>query len=152
MTSPRQFAFIAITMLLVYYEIYRWVPLGRWNGQVHFPVSNDQFYPDIVIGALLVLFLVSFLRGWRAGMVAASLLLGLWVVAHFFDWWLPYLRDLPSNAGRYSFYASHTQLLPVIGHHFPPDGGHTVLDLLLYPTWFVALWATILSLKRPRHA
>src|ERR1700736_5175757 len=40
-------------VLFAYYEIYRWVPLGKWNWQFTFPVSNDQFYPDIVIGLLL---------------------------------------------------------------------------------------------------
>lgn len=149
--TPRQLASAALTVLFVYYEVYRWVPLGRWNGQSHFPVTNDQFVPDLVIGALLLWFTVSFARGSRSGMITACVLLGLWVVVHFFDWWLPYGRDLPANAGRYSFYASHTQLLPVVGHHYPPDAGHAVLDFILYPTWLLALWATLTTLKRPKH-
>lgn len=40
--------------LLIYYEFYRWIPLGVWNGEFHWPVHNDQFYPDVVIGLLLL--------------------------------------------------------------------------------------------------
>jgi len=77
--------------LLIYYEIYRWIPLGRWNWQFHWPVQNDQFYADIVIGLLLAFFFVAFLRFWLAVRWVAVVLLGLWVCVHFFDWWLPYI-------------------------------------------------------------
>ncbi len=151
MPSPRQLAAIALGLLLLYYEVFRWAPLGRWNGQFHFPVTNDQFYPDLVIGAPLLWFLWSFARASAPGMITACVLLSLWVVVHFFDWWLPYLRDLPQNAGRFSFYQSHTQLLPVIGHHYPPDAAHTILDLILYPTCTIAVFATA-TRKRPKRA
>jgi hypothetical protein len=145
MTSLRQLAIALLGALLAYYEIFRWIPLGRWNWQFHFPVTNDQFYPDLVIGALLLWFLWSFTRQSRPGMITACVLLSLWVVVHLFDWWIPYLRNLPQNGGRYSFYRPHTQLLPVIGHHYPPDAGHAILDLILYPTCLVALFATLKS-------
>ena len=105
-------------------------------------MQNDQFYPDIVIGLLLMFFVVAFFRSWRPAMWSAVALLGLWVGVHFFDWWLPYMQNSASNYARFSFYAPHTQLLPVIGHHYPPDGGHALLDFLLYPTWFVCLVAS----------
>ncbi len=152
MSNLRQPAALLLGALFLYYEIFRWLPLGRWNWQFHLPVSNDQFYPDLVIGALLLWFAWSFARQSRPGMVTASVLLSLWVVVHFFDWWLPYLRDLPQNAARFSFYHSHTQLLPVFGHHYPPDGAHTILDLILYPTCLVALLATVNSSKRSAKA
>lgn len=129
--------------LLVYYEVYRWIPLGRWNWQFRWPVQNDQFYPDVVIGFLLILFVLAFLLQWRPGMWVSVVLLGLWVAIHFFDWWLPYLHDSPSNYPRYTFYAQHTQFLPVIGHHYPPDAGHTLLDFLLYPTWACCFLAVV---------
>ena len=139
MSRTSRIAGIFLLVLLTYDEVYRWVALGRWNWQFRWPVQNDQFCPDIVIGALLMLFILSFLRSWLVGRWACVVLLGLWVGVHFSDWWLPYLQDSTSNYTRYSFYAAHTQILPVIGHHHPPDGGHAVLDFLLYPTWFACL-------------
>ena len=148
MTQHRQLAASLIGLLFVYYEIFRWLPLGRWNGQFSFPVTNDQFYPDLVIGALLIWFTWSFAKSRRAGMITGCILLTLWTVLHFFDWWLPYFRNLPQNVGRYSFYQPHTQILPVMGHHYPPDAGHTVLDFILYPTTIFALF----SIARSRPA
>ncbi len=86
-------AVFLISLLLLYYEVYRWIPLGKWNWQFRWPVKNDQFYPDIVIGLLLTFFLAAFLRTWRAGMWVGVALLGLWACVHFFDWWLPYLQS-----------------------------------------------------------
>ena len=132
---------ISLCILMAYYDVYRWVPLGRWNWQFRWPVQNDQFYPDIVIGLLLVVFDLAFFRQRQAGMWVAVSLLGLWAGVHFFDWWLPYIQNSAANYLRFSFYAAHTQVLPVIGNHYPPDGGHAVLDFLLYPTWLACLIA-----------
>lgn len=119
------------------------MPLGKWNWQFDFPVKNDQFYPDIVIGALLVWFIWSFANAKRAGMWMGAVLLSLWVAIHCFDWWIPYMRSLPSNAARYSFYRPHTQILPAVGNHYPPDGRHAVLDLILFPACFLAIVALV---------
>jgi len=54
MTSSNRLAVVSTTVLFCYYEIYRWIPLGPWNGEPRWPVRNDQFYPDIVIGLLLL--------------------------------------------------------------------------------------------------
>lgn len=143
MSARNRTAAVFLFFLLLYYEVYRWLPLARWNWQFRWPVQNDQFYPDIAIGLLLALFVVTFLRSWRLGMWIAVVLLGLWVGVHFFDWWLPYIQNRASNYPRFSFYAQHTQLLPVIGNHYPPDGGHAVLDFLLFPTWLACLTAAI---------
>jgi len=76
--TPRlgRLAAACIVVLFLYYEIYRWVPLGRWNAQLSFPVSNDQFYPDILIGALLFWFAWSFAFARRIGMSTAAVLSG----------------------------------------------------------------------------
>jgi hypothetical protein len=148
MTRLNKLAALCIAILFVYYEIYRWIPLGRWNWQFHLPVTNDQFYPDIGIGILLLWFAWSFATCRKSGMWTASILLSLWAVVHCIDWWIPYARSLQQNAGRYQFYESHTQLLPVIGNHFPPDAGHVVLDLILFPTCLVAVLATALHSRR----
>ena len=142
--NPRnRVAVFFLSLLFLYYEIYRWVPLGKWNWQFSWPVSNDQFYPDIVIGLLLILFVVAFVRSWRFAMWIGVVLLGLWVGVHFFDWWLPYLKGSASYYSRYSFYAPHSQILPVFGTHYPPDGGHAILDVILYPTWLACLIAAL---------
>ena len=147
MNQKSRIGVFLLLLLLLYYEVYRWIPLGRWNWQFRWPVENDQFYPDIVIGCLLVFCLVAYRRMWQAGMWVGVALLSVWGSVHFFDWWLPYSRDSASNAPRFSFYASHTQILPVIGHHYPPDAGHAVLDFLLFPTWLACLSAALFRRK-----
>ena len=79
----------------------------------------------------IVSFMLAFLRGWQAWKWVCVALLGAWVCVHFFDWWLPYYQDSAANQARFSYYSSHTQVLPVIGHHYPPDGGHSILDFFL---------------------
>jgi len=136
--------------LFTYYEVYRWVPLGRWNWQFAWPVNNDQFYPDIVLGVLLVWIAWSFARIRRVSMWIGTSLLALWTVVHLFDWWIPYAKNSPDNQGRFSFYSQHTQIFPVIGDHYPPDAGHAILDFLLFPTLALALRATIANLRTDR--
>jgi hypothetical protein len=137
-------------MLFMYYEIYRWVPLRRWNWQFAWPVNNDQFYPDIVIGVLLAWIAWAFAGMRRVSMRIGTSLLALWTVVHLFDWWIPYAKNAPGNLGRFSFYSPRTQILPVIGNHYPPDAGHAVLDFLLFPTFALALTATIKTLRTGR--
>lgn len=148
MNLTNRLATLLLSLLLLYYEIYRWIPLNKWNWQFRWPVQNDQFYPDIIIGLLLIFLLVGFARKWRAAMWLSVLLLGLWSGIHFVDWWLPYLQNSPANYPRYSFYAPHTQILPVIAHHYPPDAGHAVLDFLLFPTWLACSIATLSTKSR----
>jgi hypothetical protein len=137
-------------MLFLYYEIYRWVPLRRWNWHFAWPVHNDQFYPDIAIGFLLAWIAWSFARRHRISMWAGTFLLALWTVVHLFDWWIPYAKSAPQNLGRYSFYSQRAQILSVIGNHYPPDAGHAVLDFLLFPAFAPALTATIANLRAGR--
>jgi hypothetical protein len=94
--SSRAAVFL-LSLLLFYYELYRWIPLGKWDWQFRWPVQNDQFCPDIVIALLLTFFLAAFLRTWRVGMWVGVALLGQWVCVHFFDWWLPYLQGSASS-------------------------------------------------------
>ena len=103
MSTKSRIAIALLSILLMYYEVYRWIPLRRWNWQFHWPVQNDQFYPDIVIGFLLALFIFAFLRSWRPGMWVAVALLGLWGCAHFLDWWLPYMQSAASLYPRFRF-------------------------------------------------
>ena len=153
MTRLDKLASVCMGTLFLYYEVYRWVPLRKWNGQFKFPVINDQFYPDLIIGLLLLWFAWSFATRRTVGMSTAAVLLTLWVVIHLFDWWIPYARSLPQNIGRYHFYQQRTQVLPALGYHYPPDAGHAVLDFILFPTCFIAVLATIwhLQSRNTRH-
>jgi hypothetical protein len=145
MPGSSRLAVISIASLFCYYEIYRWIPLGPWNGEFHWPVSNDQFYPDIVIGLLLLLMIWSFRRQRIVGMWIGVMLLTLWLGVHLSEWWIPYVRGTgPDRDSFYHFYGYHTQILPVIGSHRPPDGGHAILDLfvlLAFAFCFVAAFA-----------
>ena len=77
-------------------------------------------------------------------------LLALWTVVHIFDWWVPYAKNAPQNLGRYTFYSKRTQILPVIGSHYPPDPGHAILDFFLFMAFALALTATITNLRSRR--
>src|SRR2546429_2978292 len=150
--GSRSLAVVCLTVLLVYYECYRWLPLGRWNGEFHWPVHNDQFYPDIVIGFLLLLMIASFTRPVRAGMWIGVALLALWTAVHLHDWWIPYLRGTgPERDGFYSFYAGRTQLLPTFGRHHPPDGGHAILDLWVFLAFASCLVSAVAASWTAKH-
>jgi len=62
-----------------------------WNGEFRWPVHNDQFYPDVVIGLLLLWMVVSFRKQHEISMWIGAALLALWVGVHLNDWWIPYL-------------------------------------------------------------
>jgi len=143
-------ATVSLTTLFAYYEVYRWIPLGPWNWQFAWPVNNDQFDPDIIIGLLLAWMAWSFARMRRVSMWIATSLLALWTVVHVFDWWIPYAKNAPENQGRFTYYSQRTQILPVIGDHYPPDAGHAILDFLLFPTLRLALTACLRNLRTGR--
>jgi hypothetical protein len=140
---------VFIALLFGYYEVYRWIPLGPWNGEFRWPVSNDQFYPDIVIGLLLLWMISRFWQRRIVGMWIGVSLLTLWFGVHLSDWWIPYLRGTgPEREGFYRFYSSRTQILPVIGSHHPPDGGHAILDLFVLSAFIFGLWAAFVDRRK----
>jgi hypothetical protein len=47
----------------------------------------------------------------------------------------------PERDGFYRFYSSRIQVLPTVGRHHPPDGGHAVLDGLVLLAFFSAMIA-----------
>ena len=148
-TTLRRASVFFLAILFLYYEIYRWAPLRAWNGEFYWPVHNDQFYPDIVIGALLIWIMFSYYKRRIAGMWIGVALLTLWLGIHLHDWWIPYIKGTgPERAGFYQFYGSRTQLLPAIGNHHPPDGGHTILDVLVAGAWIVCAVAAIRTKRK----
>lgn len=151
MRNANRIAAISIALLFLYYEFYRWVPLGKWNGEFQWPVKNDQFYPDIVIGLLLLWMIWSFWNRWVAAMCVGTFLLALWIGVHLSDWWIPYVRGTGAEReGFYRFYASRTQILPVVGNHHPPDGGHTILDFFVLLAFITSVSALIVRRRTVR--
>ena len=152
MPKINELAAASIGLLCGYYEIYRWMPLGPWNGSFHWPVENDQFYPDIVIGALLLWTLAAFWRKRVIGMWVGLSLLMLWIGVHLFDWWIPYLRGTgPERESFYRFYGSRTQILPTIGSHHPPDGGHAILDCLVLLAFILSTSAALVNTQKQKR-
>ncbi len=137
----------SLILLFFYYEIDRWTPLERWNGEYHWPVQNDQASLDVVVGVILLLSILSFWRKFRLGMIAGTALLGLWVFFHLQSWWIPYFEGVHSARAIafHSQFLDHTQVLPTFGHHFAPDAEHTFIDLFVFPAFVLCLLATIRS-------
>ena len=143
-------AFWSLLLLFVYYDIDRWIPLGNWNGQHHWPVANDQFTLDLVIAAVLTVTILSFYRGIRLGMVLGTALLALWVYFHLQTWWIPYAEGVHSakTIAFYLQFQQHTQLLPTFNHHFAPDAEHIFIDVFVFPAFASCLLACVQAFRR----
>ena len=147
------YAFWSLILLFLYYDIDRWIPLGNWNGEHHWPVHNVQSSLDIFVGAVLLVAIFSFRANFRAGMILSTAVLSLWVCDHVWEWWVRYFRGVTSPRS-IAFHVSlleHTQVLPRFGNHFPPDAEHVFIDFFLFPAFFFSLVATTRSLvPRPK--
>jgi hypothetical protein len=144
----RSYACWSLILLFLYYSVDRWTPLGNWNGEHSWPVHNDQFSLDIIVGLVLFAAIFSFRTNSRAGMILGSALLGLWVYFHVQSWWLPCFRGVtsPRAIAFHKQLLPHTQVLPRFGNHFPPDAEHTFIDFFLFPAFLFCLVATVRSL------
>lgn len=144
-------AFWSLLLLFVYYNIDRWTPLGNWNGEHHWPVTNDQFTLDLVVAAILLITILSFYRGIRIGMLLGTALLALWSYFHLQTWWIPYIEGVHSQRAIafYSQFQQHTQVLPTFGFHFAPDAEHTFIDILVFPAFALCLFACVRTFRRP---
>jgi hypothetical protein len=141
----RNYACWSLVLLFLYYQVDRWTPLGNWNGEHFWPVHNDQFSLDIIVGLVLLAALISFRANFGAGMVLGTALLGLWVYFHLQSWWLPYFRGVtsPRAIAFHEQFLAHTQVLPRFGNHFPPDAEHTFIDLFVFPAFLFCFVATL---------
>jgi hypothetical protein len=116
-------------------------------------VHNDQFYPDIIIGLLLLWMVLSFRRQREVSMWIGAILSALWVAVHLSDWWIPYMVGTGSERdGFYRFYASRIQLLPTFGKHRPPDAGHAVLDFLVFGAFLLGTASVVRHAQRRRRS
>ena len=139
--STRKLAAACIAVLFVYYEIYRWIPLGRWNAP--YPWADGTRIADIVIGILLLWFAWSFVSAQRIGMWTTVTLLYALAALDLWGWWVRYAQSLPNQVHAYDWYAMRTQILPIIGYHFPPPAGQVILDLILFPTALIVMMAAV---------
>jgi hypothetical protein len=146
----RNYACWSLILLFLYYSVDRWTPLGNWNGEHYWPVHNDQFSLDLIVGLVLLVAIFSFRANFRAGMILGTALLGLWTYFHLQAWWVPYFRGVnsPRAVAFHMQFLAHTQVLPRFGNHFPPDGEHTLIDFFLFPTLLFCLVAALKSLPR----
>jgi len=78
----RTYAVWSLIVLFLYYDIDRWTPLGKWNGEYRWPVHNDQFYLDLVVGAIVLGATFCFRSTFRPGMVLGTAPMGLWTYFH----------------------------------------------------------------------
>lgn len=144
----RVYACWSLILLFLYYNIDRWTPLGKWNGEHRWPVHNDQFYLDLVVGAVVLGAIFGFRSNFRLAMILGTALLGVWTYFHLQTWWIPYFRGVTSPRA-ISFHAQflgHTQVLPKYANHFPPDAEHTFIDVFEFPAFALCLIATVRSL------
>lgn len=154
-STARTYAFWSLILLFLYYNIDRWTPLGGWNGAYHWPVHNDQFYLDIVVGVIVLGAIIVFRSNLRAAMVLGTALLGLWTYFHLQTWWVPYVRGVtsPGAIAFHEQFLQHTQVLPKVGNHYPPDAEHMFIDVFVFPAFLLCLVATVRSFfeqSRPR--
>ena len=128
-------------VLFVYCEVYRWMPLGTWNGEFIRPVHNRWPYVDIVIGLLLLWMTRSFYKRRIVSMWVSVALLTLWLGMHLKAWWIPYANGTrPQTADLYQSYSSSRLQNAAGGTTISPDGGQTVLDFShrLHMVWSVS--------------
>ncbi len=155
-------ATVAQAMLVFYFQLVQWVPLGRWNQEPEDlglnPLSNLPLLSMATTGtltagaALLVLafllpfglFCVGYRRGSRVLMWLQVACYAGWAAIQM-TWWVLYaIGRTDDQVDRYQRVFGHsTQLLPSFGRHLPPDGAHLVLHALLV----VVLLTTIAALR-----
>lgn len=140
-------AFWSLIVLFVYYEVDRWTPLGDWNGNYSWAAHNDQAVLDLVVGAALLLAIVSFKFEFKIGMVLATLALAAWAFMHLQSWWIPYYQGVytSDSIAFHAQFLNHTQVLPKIDNHYPPDAEHSFIDLFLLVALVRSGVATVMS-------
>jgi hypothetical protein len=149
-------ALLAQLALTVYFEAVQWIPLGQWNYEPGFPPLLTQAargqltLSDAALVTAFLIPLVAYLIAYR---MAASWLKWLcltgyaaWLALQIKTWWVAYLFGASDRwVSTYHRVFSHsTTLLPSFGRHFPPDGMHLVLQVLLLCV-VVALTRELLS-------
>ena len=143
-STRHQAAIIAQVLLLAYFELCVFVPMGRWNAhQVTTLTLSDANISEVsrvaavllgvVMGGAQVVLLVGTIRGVKpllwVGLVGDT----LWLFPHTLNLWVPYVSGASPNYVDLHFRVygtSPTNLLPSIGVHLAPDGMHTVFDVL----------------------
>ena len=116
--------------LFAYYQIIEWVNLFPWNDIRR---GNGQATLDLIVAAVLGIFIVATWRRLRWVMAVGVGLYGLWAWLQIDSWWVPYLRAAsPAWKRTYDrFFGETIKCLPSDGIHLPPDACHVMLQLLI---------------------
>ena len=141
---------IAQAILALYFQTVQWFPIGKWNYQPasssSSPFSNIPlivlfFNGQLTLQAVLlvtgvvfpvILFSLGYIRHLRWLMWLQIPAYSIWIAVEM-SWWVFYAagRTDPQIETYKRVFAPSTQLLPSFGRHFPPDGAHIVLHILL---------------------
>jgi len=131
---------VAQFLLVIYFQIINWFPLGLWNYQPGFVplVSSGKIeWGDVgLVSAFVLPFLVFSLAYWRRWnwlMWVGAVDYGVWLYLQIQTWWVPYLFGASEHWKEvYNRVFSHsTKILPTFGNHLAPDAMHLTIQLLL---------------------
>ena len=116
--------------LFAYYQIIEWVNLFPWNDIRR---GNGQATLDLIVAAVLGIFIVAAWRRLRWVMAVGVGLYGLWAWLQIDSWWVPYFRGAsPAWKRTYDrFFGETIKFLPSDSIHLPPDACHILLQVLI---------------------
>lgn len=136
-------SFLAQVILAAYFQLNVWLPLGKWNFQPGFQplllqaAGGTLAVEDVALALGFALPLFLFIpayrrrRVWLAAIAFAGY--GVWLALQVQTWWVAYIFGA-SDAWIRTYdrvFSQSTRILPSFGRHLPPDGMHSVLQVLL---------------------
>ncbi len=142
----RKAALIFQSLLLIYFQICMWLPLGAWNHQWSFPVQH-KFATSIApiaigLGTALLILATALQVRWLmwVGIAGHS----LWFVSQAMTIWPPYLFGATAEyaAMYHRVWERTTSLLPNWGNHLAPDAMHVLIQVLLLAVLISTICAT----------
>lgn len=150
----RKSALVAQSVLLVYFQVCMWLPLGGWNGVQHFPVQSLKTAPfPIAVGFGTALLIIATLLRIRWLMWIGVVGHLAWFSAQGATLWPPYIFGAsPQYAAMYSrAWGTTTRLLPNWGNHLAPNAMHLFIQALLVAV-LVTTVSSILSIRKAKTA
>ena len=152
---------VAQFLLVIYFQIINWFPLGLCNYQPGFvPLlsSGQMEWGDVgSVSAFLLPFLVFSLAYWRRWnwlMWVGAVGYGVWLYLQIQTWWVPYLFGASEHWQEvYNRVFSHsTKILPTFGNHLAPDAMHLTIQLLLFVIVISSIVGLVQLHRRKRSA
>ena len=148
---------MAIQIILVaYFQVVLWFPLGSWNDQPgkRLIALLSEGHAFAVLGFALamllpvLLFALSFWKRQVWLMCVGLIGYGVWAALQIQSWWIPWLFGADQRAlSNQKFLQRTYKIFPSSIRHPAPDAMHFVLDLLLFSA-VVTLALGILEARR----